>query len=176
MLERKAVLCTSDEIACLAEAAAWRQLILKRLRQVQGRDAHITLARVGDAVIYLIEGEVTAVSTLIDLIGLDCDTSLAVISAGPIMVSWDARPGRLMTPMLTAEELRWLEARLETLDRAGAEMRACLRWASMRTRETAYFDFGAPLAGLLDPFPLVATTFRSERPPLQSAPLDLRAN
>lgn len=165
MLERKAVLCTSEEIACFADSTDWRRLILRRLRQVQGCDAHITLARVGDALIYLVEGEVTAVSQLIDLIGLECDASLAVVSAGPIMVSWDARPGRLMVPMLTMEEIHWLAERLTTLDRDGAEVRACLRWGSMRTRETAYLDFGEALIGHLDLFPpVVGVIQRQDRP------------
>lgn len=176
MLERKAVLCTSEEIACFTDSSDWRRLILKRLRQVQGYDAHITLARVGDALLYLIEGEVTAVSYLTDLIGLECESSLAVVSGGRILLTWDARPGRLMTPMLTVEEIRWLETRLATIDRDGAEVRACLRWASMRTREAAYLDFAAPMSGLFDSFPLATTPFRSADRAEPEVPLDLRAN
>jgi hypothetical protein len=111
------------------------------------------MVRLDDQVLYLIEGEASTVTAFLELISMSGNDPDARVFVGRAMARWDARPGLLMTPILSDEEKRWLSARIDSLVRDAPEIQACLRWANMRTRETAFLDFGHAEVAANDSFP-----------------------
>lgn len=123
-------------------AGGWRSSVLARIEQIARLDLHATMARLDDRLLYLMEGEAEAVAGFLALLSDGKGDPNACSMIEPGVVRWDARPGRLITPLLTQDEKCWLLARLPSLAQNAREIQACLQWANMRTRETAFFDFG----------------------------------
>lgn len=153
MAERTSALYVSDELAGSRGDLGWRRIVPARIEQIAGCDAHLTMVRLGAHVLYLIEGEPAAVAAFLKLISNDCDDPDARTLVGPTLARWDARLGRLMAPVLSDDERRWLSSRLNSLARNAREIQACLRWANMRTRETALLDSGWAQISASDSFP-----------------------
>lgn len=151
MPDRTSALYASKGAADWVRSSDWRALVLDRVEQLSGLDVRATMAR--DTVLYLVEGDAAAVAAFLHLLSNGQDDPDARALIGSAMARWDARPGRLMTPILTEDEKAWLAARLNCLGRHAREIQACLRWANMRTRETAFFDFGGVQASANDSFP-----------------------
>lgn len=153
MSDRTSALYVCDELVGSQDSLDWRRIVLSRVEQVGGRDAHVTMVRLDDQILYLIEGEGSTVTAFLEQISQNWDGPEARVFVGQAMARWDSRPGLLMTPILSDDEKRWLSARLDSLVRDAREIQACLRWANMRTRESAFLDFGHAEVAANDSFP-----------------------
>lgn len=160
MTGRSSGLYVGEDPATSEGGPDWLGLVRSRLDQMRGRDAHVTMVRIDSRTLYLVEGQAAAVEGFLARLAIG-DAVPAVRAALP---RWSSRPGFLMTPILTVEERHWLSPRLKDLARNAQEIQACLIWANMRTRETAFTDFSSPYAGGADVFPPASREAKRQMP------------
>lgn len=158
------------------DALNWRQLVLARIEQARDYDVHVTMVPFDAQVLYLVEGEQSAVRSFLNLVSTESDRVGARAVIEPTVSRWNTRPGCLMTPLLSQDEKRWLSARLDGLERDSREIQACLRWANMRTREAALFNFCRAEVLENDSFPSAVPEDFGKVPGGARTSLDLRAD